>query len=286
MKLRKPTKDDIPQAGQIIYDAFRSIADKHKFPYDFPTLESAVGMAGMSIGDPNIYGVAAEVDGRFVGSNFLWEFDAIKGVGPITIAPEAQSNGVGRTLMEDVIDRANGAAGIRLVQDAFNGASLSLYSSLGFDVVEPLVLIEGQPNAKFEKEDTVIREIRETDLENCSQLAGSILGFNRNNELKQIADRYPGFVAVRDDRIVAYASAPSVWQLNHAVAEDYDDMKALLSGAATLQKTPLSFLLPIRQGELFRWCLSIGMKVVKPMNLMAMGNYTKPKGVFLPSVLY
>ena len=43
-------------------------------------------------------------------------------------------------LMEAVIERGKSAAGIRLGQDAFNTASLSLYSSLGFDVKEPLCL--------------------------------------------------------------------------------------------------------------------------------------------------
>jgi hypothetical protein len=77
-----------------------------------------------------------------------------------------------------------------------------------------------------------------------------------------------------------------MWQLNHAVAETTEDMQALLSGAAAQLQQPLSFLLPTRQSDLFRWCLSKGMKVVKPMSLMSMGGYIEPRGCFLPSVLY
>jgi hypothetical protein len=45
-------------------------------------------------------------------------------------------------------------------------------------------------------------------------------------------------------------------------------------------------LLPTRQAGLFRWCLQNKMRVVKPMSLMAMGEYEEPRGAFLPSVMY
>jgi hypothetical protein len=96
----------------------------------------------------------------------------------------------------------------------------------------------------------------------------------------------PGFVALRENRVVAYATCPNMWQLNHAVGETTEDLKILLAGASKLSEQPLSFLLPTRQAELFRWCLSKGMRVVKPMTLMAMGEYQEPRGAFLPSVLY
>jgi hypothetical protein len=74
--------------------------------------------------------------------------------------------------------------------------------------------------------------------------------------------------------------------MNHAVAETNEDMENLLVGAANLTGESISTLLPTRNGDLFRWCLKKGMKVLKPMSLMAMGEYQEPKGCFLPSVLY
>ena len=67
-----------------------------------------------------------------MGSNFLDERGPIRGVGPITVVPEAQKSGIGRRLMEAVITRGAEARGIRLFQDSFNLQSLSLYASLGF----------------------------------------------------------------------------------------------------------------------------------------------------------
>lgn len=289
MELRPARTEDIETCGRIIYEAFRSIGERHNFPLDFPTPESGLGMAEIVIGNPDIYGVVAEENGRLAGSNFLWEMDEIAGVGPITIAPDRQANGLGRKLMEAVIERGSGAPGIRLVQDAFNTASLSLYASLGFEVVEPLIVIEGTPRTNDpgnETAKTEVRELTEADLDGCDQLCRQVHGFARTNDLRQISRQFGSYVAVREGRITAYASAPNIWQLNHAVAVNTGDMQALLAGAARLSGRPLAFLLPTRQAELFRWCLDQGLRVVKPMTLMAMGDYREPRGSFLPSVLY
>lgn len=286
VKIRPITGDDTENAARVIYEAFRGIAGKHNFPDDFPSVEAATGMARMAIGSPDIYGVVAEDEnGNFLGSNFLWEHDRIKGVGPITVDPNAQAKGVGRRLMEAVIERGTNASGIRLLQDAFNTASMSLYASLGFDVVEPIVVMQGIPKGETFAH-VEVRPLEEKDFDESAELCRKIHGFDRKNELKQMAQNFPAFVAVRENRIVAYATAPNMWQLNHAVAETTGDMQALLSGAAEQLRQPLSFLLPTRQAELFRWCLKSRLKVVKPMTLMAMGKYQEPRGIFLPSVLY
>jgi len=48
---------------------------------------------------------------------------------------------------------------------------------------------------------------------------------------------------------------------------------------------PLAFLVPLRTG-LLRWGLEEGLRLVKPMNLMALGEYQEPRGSWFPSVLY
>ena len=92
-------------------------------------------------------------------------------------------------------------------------------------------------------------------------------------------------MALREGRVVAYVSSVTGWPLNHGVAEGEDDMKALLSAAGGAVEEPLALLVPLRTG-LFRWCLQEGFRLVKPMNLMALGDYREPKGSWFPSVLY
>lgn len=285
IQIRSMSAEDVEACGRICHIAFMGIAEKHNFRPDFPTPEMAIGLTRMLYESPGAFNVVAESDGKVIGSNHLWEYDAIRAVGPITVDPNAQAKGAGRMLMEAVIERGKGSAGVRLVQDSFNTASLSLYASLGFDVKEPLALIEGPVKGDVPSEFEV-RPIREDDYDACAELCRSVYGFDRVNELKYSPPMPNPFVALRGGRVTAYISAPQFWPLNHAVAETERDMHALLTGAGNQCPEPLSFLLPTRQTALFRWCLKKGMKVVKPMTLMSMGEYHEPRGCYLPSVGY
>ena len=285
IRIRPAEPGDAEECGRIIYAAFKGVAERHNFRPDFPSADAGAQLANLLINDPAVFGLVAEGGGRVVGSNFISEWDSIRGVGPITIDPALQARGVGRRLMEAVIERGRGAAGVRLVQDSFNTASLSLYAGLGFEVQEPLALIEGAAGGELAA-GYEVRPMRDGDRVAASELCERVHGFARAGELESLAPALKPFVAVRDGRLTAYASAPNFWPLGHAVAEGEEDMRALLKGAAARTGEPLSFLLPVRQAGLFRWCLGEGMRVVKTMTLMATGEYREPRGAYLTSVLY
>ena len=282
--LRTIEPADAADAAQIVFDAFGAIQDHHRFERDFPALEAASGLVSMFIPHPMVWGVVAEIGGRIVGSNFLDERSPIRGVGPITVAPQGQNSGVGRKLMRAVLERGEGAPGIRLLQDAFHMRSLSLYESLGFDVKEPVALATGRPRSEPDRR-VEVRLLEENDLEECEALCRHVHGYERTNELRDAVQAFTPFVAVRNGGIVAYASTISFWPMNHGVAKSDNDMKALLLGSATAVDEPLAFLVPLRS-SLFRWCLEEGLRLVKPMNLMALGDYRDPQGGWFPSVLY
>ncbi len=70
----RPAKpEDAKACGQICYEAFRTIAEQHNFPPDFPSADVATDFLTAMLSHPGFYGVLAEVDGRIVGSNFLDE---------------------------------------------------------------------------------------------------------------------------------------------------------------------------------------------------------------------
>jgi predicted N-acetyltransferase YhbS len=283
--IRPIANTDTETCGHIIYEAFNRFHDRHQFPHDFQTLEEAVQLTGLFVNHPAIFGVVAEIDGRVVGSNFLDERNPIRGVGPITVAPDVQERGVGRRLMGAVIERGREAAGIRLVQDAFNTLSLSLYASLGFEVKEPLALVEGKPKGKAVV-GVEVRPLRSEDLAECASLCIRVHGFDRANELRDALELFSPVVVLRGGRITAYASAPFYWKLNHGVAETEEDMRALIVGAGAMNTEPLAMLVPVRQASFFRWCLREGLRGLKPMTLMAIGMYQEPNGCYFPSVLY
>jgi GNAT superfamily N-acetyltransferase len=282
--LREAIPDDAGALAQIVFDAFGGIHDHHRFERDFPVLEAASGLIDNWIAHPSVWGVVAEVDGRIAGSNFLDERCAIGGVGPITVNPDGQNAGVGRRLMEAVIERGQDAPGIRLLQDGFHMRSLILYQSLGFDVMEPTAVAVGTPRTG-PPDGVEVRPVAEGDLDECGALCERVHGFTRAAELPDAMHAFAPFVAVREGRITAYATAVNFWPMNHGVAESADDMAALLSGAASATGQPVAFLVPLRW-PLFRWALSEGLRLVKPMNLMALGEYHEPRGSWFPSVLY
>ncbi len=284
ISLREAVPADAPKCAEIVFEAFGAIHDHHRFQRDFPALEAAAGLLDVFIPHPMIWGVVAEIDGEIVGSNFLDERSPIRGVGPITVSPEGQNSGVGRRLMEAVIERGKDAPGIRLLQDAFHMRSLALYESLGFDVKEPVAVVTGTP--RDEPAGPVeVRPLGDDDLDACEELCRAVHGYERTNELRDAQRAFAPFVALREGRIVAYATALGFWPMNHGVAETENDMTELLLGAAASVDEPLGFLVPLRSG-LFRWCLEQGLRLVKPMNVMALGDYPEPEGEWLPSVLY
>lgn len=89
-------------------------------------------------------------------------------------------------------------------------------------------------------------------------------------------------IVERAGRITGYTSAVAFF--GHTIGETNDDVKALI-GAAPAFGGP-GFLVPTRNGELMRWCLNKGLRIVQPMTLMTIGLYNEPAGAYLPSVIY
>jgi GNAT superfamily N-acetyltransferase len=284
--LRRAAPADVPTLGRIHYEAFRGIQEPHGFwnPAFINPEASSKGIRAM-VANPGIYGVVAERDGRILGSNFLDERDPVRGIGPITVDPNTQNRGVGRLLMSEVLDRAAGAVSVRLVQESFHMRSLSLYTTLHFDVKEPLLVMGGKPRTQPLPE-VRIRPLELKDVEECGALCRRVHKFERTAEVRDAVTALKPFVAVRNGTIVAYTTEPTNALVGHAAAASNDEMKALLVGVSRLTSEPLSFFVPIRNSELFRWCLSEGLRSMSPMNLMSIGEYQEPRGSWLPSVIY
>ena len=283
--LRPVTPADVVSCGRICFEAFKQFNDRHGFPADFQSADAATGLMGMLTGSPHVFGVVAEVGGKVAGSNFLWEAEPVMGVGPITVETSVQARSVGRRLMERVLERARerGAAGVRLVQAAFNTRSMSLYTKLGFDVREPLSCLQGEPlGDKGKVGGHAVRPATERDVEACCELSRRVHGHERRAELMMGLAQGTARVVEFGGRVVGYAS--DVGFFGHVVALDNSGVMALI-GAAERISGP-GFLLPSRNGEVFRWCLARGLRVVQPMTLMSTGLYNEPRGAFVPSILF
>lgn len=281
--LRAGRLADAEAGGMICYEAFRTISGHHNFPPDFPSTEVACDLFSSLLSRPDVYSVVAESEGRIIGSNFLWEDAVIAGIGPVTVAPDVQNSTVGRCLMENVLARAwqKRFAGVRLVQAAYHNRSLVLYTKLGFEVREPLATLQG-PALGLDIPGYIVRPAQAEDEGTCNRLCQNVHGYDRGHELRQAIQQGTATVVEHAGRITGYATL--IGFFGHAVGESNEGLKALI-GAAEDFPGP-GFLLPTRNGELFRWCLQHGLRVVQPMTLMSFGLYTQPSGAFLPSILF
>jgi len=164
--VRAGTPTDAEPCGRICYEAFCKINTDHHFP--------------------RFYVVVAECDGRIIGSNAVDERSTSAGIGPITVDPQTQNAGVGRQLMQHLLDRAAArrVPGVRLVQAAFHNRSLALYTSLGFASREPLSCMQG-PALHVQLPGYAVRPATPGDRDACNQVCLGVHGHTRDGEVRE-----------------------------------------------------------------------------------------------------
>jgi GNAT superfamily N-acetyltransferase len=281
--IRAASPGDCDRCATIFYDAFASIATRHNFPIEPGSPEFTRYKASQMLATDGFVGLVAERRGRVLACAFIDERDTIAAIGPVVVDPAAQDAGLGRLLMEGALrrERERRVAGVRLVQTAYHYRSLALYLKLGFEVREPLSVLQGPPLA-IGVPGRAVRRAQESDLGACNELCARVHGHDRNGELREAVAAGSARVVERPERIAGYATGFGYgW---HAVAETNEDMAALLGTAEEFMG--LGVLVPSRNGELLRFCLVHGMRIVQQSTLMTLGLYNEPSGSWLPSILY
>lgn len=278
----------VPGAGAICFEAFGALQDRHGVERDFDSVDTACKVVGMFASRPDFCGFAAvDAQGTLLGSNFLGFSDAgpeggVAGVGPITVRPDIQARGVGRALMLRVMEdaKARGIARVRLMQEAINTTSLSLYTKLGFDWREAVALVRPAPGAA---EHAAIEPAGEKDLGAIDEISRRHYHHSRVREAEGFMKiDLPGFVMRRLGRATGYYF-PSF--LGHGFAQTQGDLADLVSHA--VRHAPPHFhktLVPLGQHELYRMLLVRGGQTVKLLNYMTTGPYEAPAGAWIPSI--
>ncbi len=282
VSIRDAAAADLPACADVMHRAFRSIAERHNFPPDFPDAAAAEGLLRMMRGAPGFDAAAAEDGGRIVGSIFVSHRSSVGGISVITVDPEAQDRAVGRRLMHHGMDllRRKGRARQQLVQAAYHNRSLSLYAKLGFVATEMLSVMAGSP-PKATVAGRTVRKATEADAAACDALCRRTHGFDRAQEVATAIAAGEAVVVETAGRITGYATG--VGFVGHAVGGDNDDLKALL-GSVDAFSGP-GVMIPTGNGELFRWCLENGLRVVQQMTLMDTAPAGPAKSPYWPAVL-
>ena len=273
---------DIPPCGKAMYEAFKDIAERHNFPPDFPSADAAGGLLGMMLEAPGFEAAVAEDDGEIVGSIFVSRRSPVGGISVITVDPKAQNRTIGRQLMQHgmAILEQSGHTRQQLVQAAYHNRSLCLYAKLGFIASEVLSTMTGKP-IKADIPGRTVRPASEADAAACNQLCRNVHGFDRAGEVAGSISQGTAAVVESDGRITGYTSG--VGFVGHGVGECNEDLKALI--ASVDEFAGPGIMIPTSNGELFRWGLENGLRVVQQMILMDTAPTGPPTGVYWPAVL-
>lgn len=282
LELIPATAGEIPRLSLICHEAFSSLHDRFGIERDLPTPEVGEMIISHVVKRPDYSGVMAVLDGKIVGSNYLLHADEVAGVGPITVDPAVQAKGIGRALMQWVIDEARRREirQTRLFQEALNITSLSLYTSLGFDWRDSAALMQ---STAATEEDATVRPLGREDLPAVDELSRHAYGFSRAADAAQLLElQTPGFLRVKNGEPVGYLFATL---FGHAGAKTDEDLLALVSQAARQLPPPLArFICPMARPGLYRKALAAGHRTMKVLSYMSLGEFVPPPGAQFPSI--
>lgn len=287
-ELIRATPEHAEQIARIFFDAFDQLARRHGFTAEIFSREFALGAANSFTTRPDLYGIVAVEDGVVIGHNFVQLTDTVAGIGPICVDPARQSKGLGRAMMRHIIDYAlkNHGPAVRLYQESFNMVSLSLYTLLGFNVTEPVVLMSVVPD---ETSHADIRKLTLDDVGEADALCLATQKVSRRNELRNMIEHGHAMSCFphgrfENGRMTGFV-VPGFF--GFAAGETADDVIRTARVAVAPYPEPLQrIVIPTRNGDLYRLAMKEGGKSLKLGQMMAMGPYETPAGHWAPSFSY
>jgi predicted N-acetyltransferase YhbS len=290
MAIGSMVPDQVEAAGKLVYEAFRDVATRHGFQPSYDTPQFATFVVRLLSQAEGFASFVAIEDGQPLAVNFLDQRNDVAGVGPVAVGVEHQGRGLGRMVMEALLERAEGCGfqSVRLLQSAYNLVSFSLYCRLGFAAKDEIADLRGRPHADEDIAATV-RECTPGDLDDLDRLSLEVLGFRRRGDVETVMPFVPPLLAEREGRLVGYVCrfpTPSGVFLGPAAARDQEALKNLIVGAARLVPGSLRLALPLSCSSLLRWALQSGFSLAELENLMVRGTYEAPAGAYIPSVWY
>ena len=273
---------DIRRCGEIMYLAFKTIAEQHNFPPDFPNADVTSDVLGMLNEAPVFDGFVLEEEGSIFGSIFVSRRSSVGGISIVTVDPESQNRSVGRQLMQAGMSHLSDGGHTRqqLIQAGYHSRSLCLYAKLGFIATELLSTMVGEPTSKSIP-GREVRPAKQEDADACNALCMQVHGFDRSGEVYGAIQQGTASLVESENGISGYSTGVSF--IGHAVGESNEDLKALI--ASTKEITNPGVMIPTTNGELFRWCLENGLRVNQQLTLMDTQPSGSPNGVYWPGIL-
>ncbi len=196
--VRALTETDLPAADHIMRVAFGTFLG---MPDPTAFMGDASYVRTRWLADPAA-AFGAEIDGALAGSNFATNWGSVGFFGPLTIRPDLWDRGVGKRLMEPIMECFTrwGTAHAGLFTFSHSQKHVGLYQRYGFwprfltaimsKEVERPVLAPAQPSrsSQWTRFSEVKEADREATLRACRELTGEIFdGLDVSREINAVA---------------------------------------------------------------------------------------------------
>ena len=218
-------------------------------------------------------GIVAEREGRVLGTVMAWRYgEDFATLGMVIVANAAQGQGVGRTLMEAMLDRLEGR---RVVLNA-TAAGLPLYEKLGF--VETDTVHQHQATAASIPPVSATPAGRVRALgpdDDLGDLYSRASGMDRAALLERLAAIARTAVLIRDRQPLGFAQSRRFgrgWLIGPVVAPDQVGARALILHELGAHAGAFCRLDVTGEGGLSEWLEEIGVPRVDTVKTMTRGR--------------
>ena len=218
------------------------------------------------------HGLAVEADGRLVATALWWPYDAaFASCGMIIVAPEHQGRGIGRRLMDELLQQANG----RTIVLNSTREGHALYRRLGFvdcgEVSQHQAVLARAPAAPQAEG---IRPSRSEDLAAIRDLDRRASGMGRAALLEALFALGSGMVIERAGRLTGYGCVRRWGRgvvIGPVVARDAADAKALIARLAEAHTGSFVRIDVTQAHDISPWLEEIGLPRVDRVVSMMRG---------------
>ena len=271
---------DLDAALEVVDRAINDLRVRHGFP-------SVAGarvpvFQGLCLGE-NPEGLwVAEKEGGIVGFGFAWMVEKFWFLSQLFIAPDAQANGIGQSLLAKVLGlaRANDADNRTLITFPYNTAAIALYVRNGMYPREPLYRMSALGAVVERNIPTVEAETAPIGpwpaaREWINRIDEAVLGFHRDSHHRF---QLGGFAACAMEirqagRAVGYAYISGAGHIGPlAIAPGVDArvvVTAAIRCALDRQSPRVSMVVPGRADQILDMALALGFRLEEPYVLMS-----------------
>jgi GNAT superfamily N-acetyltransferase len=222
---------------------------------------------------------ACDSGGKLLGTASWWPYgDEFATVGLVLVSQEHQGQGIGRKLMNAIIDEA----GSRTLQLIATPAGLTLYQRCGFRELHAIGQHQGTPAeipAAQVPPGTELRPAAHGDLALLSELDAAAFGANRRKLISAVLESGTGVLAVSGGQPTGFALARQSGRgtvIGPVVAPDESLAIALIAHQLTATSGFARVDIPADAVKLARWLEAAGLACVDRVTVMRRGHMLTP----------